>query len=448
MTRAWPRLRRFGLAPLFAASTLVVQACVEEIGIVEPDGEARVLLRLRPELSATLANTPESLRIGGFEFEVRNDTTGDVLFDGRIDLDPGAGEPTVGLDLPYPADEPPALSGFVRLMGESGRVEWSGRFGPAIPMGAEEPWELPVQMGRGDLPNLEITGLTVSAVPEAEPPEATPSVPAAVGDGFVEGGRGQAVAQVEGGPAVPALFWGSRTPTILTVDQVGQLVTHLPGTGEVVVAAEFHSASVSVEVLQRVVGVQLVPSEIEVDALGVEAEFAIVALDPRGEPVLGRSAEWIGAAGVVESLGDGLFRSVGPGTGVVKAVLNGLEATGTVRVAQVIRAFEVEPTTLDFTALEEELPLVARATDRNGFVVPGAAAAWSSTDPGVVTVSGAGPGAGSGGSPAAVGEAEAVARSVGNGLAELHVSVEAFSATISVRVFQVPDAIEVIPETT
>jgi hypothetical protein len=347
---------------------ILTGSCVEEMDPTSLDLPVPVTVTLVPVLDGNLANTPQSIRLGRALVEAAFSGAPADAGDAVIALDPDVLPSAVQFrfDL-LPAAEV-SLEGTVELVheeedGES--VEWAVFFGPFTVSAEPESWEFPVPFGRGNLAEQSITDLVLTGD----------------GDPVVEGGTVQFSASVEGGPEGARVFWGSRSPGVATVDGSGTVNTLLPGSTDIVAAAGPHARSVSLQVLQAVVSLEVSPTEVVLGSVGEEAVFTPLVLDPRGDEVVDRELDLVWGSEnplVAVALGDGVFQAVGAGTTEVFVQVEGLEARATVMVDLELGSLAIVQGDGQTAAVGTQLdPFLVRVLDGAGGPVIGAIVEWS-----------------------------------------------------------------------
>ena len=180
--------------------------------------------------------------------------------------------------------------------------------------------------------------------------------------------------------------WTSDAPAVATVNSAGVARAVANGTATITATAGDASGSASLTVAQEVsaVAVTLPADSLEVgDTLRVVA----AATDANGHAVEEASFAWSSSdASVVDVDESGLATAVAVGTAVVTAASSGVSGSAELVVIPVVGAVTVRPDTVRFTALGQSVRLSAEVLDRDGRVLPGVAASWSSGDAAVATV--------------------------------------------------------------
>ncbi|MEX2611215.1 MAG: Ig-like domain-containing protein, partial [Gemmatimonadota bacterium] len=293
----------------------------------------------------------------------------------EIEVDPDAETWELPLSVPVPphVTEIYVLAELISTEGETPTVEWSGRGGPYLPTASNQRRIAALVLFRGPPANLDVKSVRV------EPTELA----------FEEGQERTLSAQVEG-PAGIVPFWGTLDPDVATVDGDGTVRGLLPGEARIVVEVGAHSATAIVTVLQRVAEIRTDVAAVEADALGAEIRIGAEPVDPRGALVSGRSLTWVvSPAGLLESTGEGTFRTLAVGEGEVVIGVAGtpdVEARVPVRVTQKPVRLEITPAEFRFGYLGQRLHGTVAAWDRNDHSISHVQAAWSTSAPGVVAM--------------------------------------------------------------
>jgi len=189
--------------------------------------------------------------------------------------------------------------------------------------------------------------------------------------------------------------WRSSDASVLTVDSDGWLQGRSVGVAMIVASCEGIEARTEIDVVPipvAHVGVSGAPAGlVDGDTFHLEA----TPEDALGRP-LDRALSWTAeTGGAIESLGDGRFRGVRPGTGVVRVEADGVEAEvrleiGARRVARL--SITDAPSTLN---VDEEQKLSAKLTDQRGSPIE-RPVRWITSDAFVARISNAGVLTGSG----------------------------------------------------
>lgn len=356
-------------APLFLLAFLA-GSCVEELDVTESPLPVLVRVEFVPELGPDLANTPRSLRIHTARVEALLPGPEPELTQAVVSLDPDDLPRAVEIRFDLPEGAEISLQGTVELLHEPGEdqeasTEWAAAFGPVTVTTDPETWSVPVTFGRGPLAQLPITDLTLTGGPAS----------------VLEGETLILGASVQGGPAEPLVFWGSRNEAVAVVDDEGVVTTLTPGRADIVAAAGLRHRSVEVEVLQAVSSIAVLPDTAVLTSIFDEATFTLVALDSRGDPITDRELdpEWEATNGqVAVHAGGGVFQPAGSGITDVIARLDGLEAYAVLVVELDVGSLVLESGDGQSATVGSALdPFVVRVLDSGGLPVAGTTVEWS-----------------------------------------------------------------------
>lgn len=175
--------------------------------------------------------------------------------------------------------------------------------------------------------------------------------------------------------------------------------------------------------------VQVTPASVTFTALGATQQFSAVAKDASGGTISGKSFTWSTSnATVVSVTGGGLATALANGAATLTATIDGVTDTAAVAVEQAVRAVEVTPDSLSFTAIGDTARLAAVARDSLANPVAGRTIAWASSDNAATTI-----------------DAFGLVTATGNGFATLTATVDGHSDTSVALVAQEVSQIEVTP---
>lgn len=138
------------------------------------------------------------------------------------------------------------------------------------------------------------------------------------------------------GQAIPGLdpTWSTPNPGIIQVQANGRVTALAEGNAQAVASFGEESGIVPVEVRQRVETVDVDPASTTVE-VGQTRQFEALPEDPRGNPILGRTATWSSSSTAVAAVdSDGLVTAVAPGSAVITATVEGVEGTAQVFVPE------------------------------------------------------------------------------------------------------------------
>ena len=180
----------------------------------------------------------------------------------------------------------------------------------------------------------------------------------------------------------------------------------------------------------RPASVAVNPASSHFAALGEFVQLEAEVRDQYGLLMSTAAVSWASGAPDVASVdASGLVTAVGNGPATINATAGGVSGTGSVTVAQEVRAVGVSPAADTLLAAGDTLRLAVAATDANGHAVGGAEFTWASGDTLVATVDSAG-----------------LVTATGNGATEITAaSGSAASGTAAVTVARQVSAVEVSP---
>jgi trimeric autotransporter adhesin len=226
------------------------------------------------------------------------------------------------------------------------------------------------------------------------------------------------------------IFWASEDPGIAEVNSAG--VVRGVSSGQTRVAASVLGVSglVSVTVLPPSVNsVQITPEHLDL-LEGATATLEAIALDRTGRPLPGGPVEWASSnPGVASVDGEGSVRAHAEGATTITATSQGHTGTATVSVTRrAVATVEIFPSVATLVVGATQ-PFTAIPRDAEGLALEGREVFWSTTNPGVATVTEAG-----------------VVHAVAPGAATITALVEGRSASANVSVSVTPvSAVEVQP---
>jgi len=373
---------RFPLHPTLKAylillGSVLVGTCSEGKDPAALLEDAHLLVTLSTAGLADLA--PEGTgSIEDIRLTVEEVGTGTFLGRETFDVYPQAQEWTLDFSLPISPGSEVFVSLAAELLSFAAGVEvveWSGRVG-SLTLKVESPTVVQdVPLVRGPLGNVGVTGVAIQ--------EPVPSLR--------EGQDAQltATASTTTPASQPTIFWSSLDPGVATVSGTGLVQGSIPGLAGIVATAGVAADTVPVTVLPRPASVALEPAGMVLDALGEDVLFQATVLDPRGDPVPDDEATWtVGDPEILQSLGNGAFRSVSRGTTSVVAASTidpGVTRSADVLVRQVVAAVDVIPEEA-VVFVGEAAEFQAVAVDANENTIDGMGFSWSTPDPGLASV--------------------------------------------------------------
>ncbi len=199
----------------------------------------------------------------------------------------------------------------------------------------------------------------------------------------------RATARDAGGqPVEREVVWYSLDESIAVVSSAGLVEGLAKGSTTLRAVAGNLEASVEVEVVNPVASVEIVPSH---RTIKVGATTRLVALprDAAGEALTGRAVRWYSREAVVATVSeDGEVTARRTGTAEIEATVEGVRGEATVVVTETAGSVVVHPPALTlYVGLSVRLEAITRGAAGELAPLP---VQWTSSDPGVATVSGDG----------------------------------------------------------
>lgn len=249
-----------------------------------------------------------------------------------------------------------------------------------------------------------------------------------VGDVFAM----QASAVTGAGAPLPSasLNFTSRDPARLAVSATGQVTALdvVQGAWVVVATANSRKDSTRVTVVPARTLTRLdAGPDRAFTALGDSVELAVRALDQDDVEMPGIAYSFATTNVSVASVRpDGVVRAEGPGSALVVVSSGALRDTVAVTVTQLPASLTISPASLTFTSLLVQETMEALVLDANGNMIPGATVEWSSTAPGIASVTASG-----------------AVQAVSNGTASIVARAGPAADTATVTVSQQPKVVEI-----
>lgn len=185
--------------------------------------------------------------------------------------------------------------------------------------------------------------------------------------------------------------WSSDHSAVATVSSAGLVTGVAPGTATVTATSEGKSGSTVVTVTAApVASVAIAPSAVSLVA-GQTTTLVATPKDAGGNALNGRSVTWNSSVPTVATVSQtGVVTAIAPGAATITATSEGKSATAGVTVTAVPAA-SVTVTPAATTLIQgATAPLSATVKDAAGNVLVGRAISWSTSAPGVATVSATG----------------------------------------------------------
>lgn len=184
--------------------------------------------------------------------------------------------------------------------------------------------------------------------------------------------------------------WISGAPSVATVDQTGFVTGVSGGTASVFAATEGISASASVTVNAAVFSVSVAPAN---PTLSVGQTLGMIAIlsDVNGAPLTGRAVAWSTGNSAVATINasSGVVTAVASGTTSITATSEGKSGSTTLTVSVIaVARVDVAPTSVSLNPGQTS-QLTATAYDASNNVLV-RSVSWSSSAPGVATISATG----------------------------------------------------------
>ena len=191
--------------------------------------------------------------------------------------------------------------------------------------------------------------------------------------------------------------WSSAAPTLATVSSSGVVTTIAPGSATIVATAEGQSGSATLVVgttaPAAVATVSLSAASTSM-FVGQSQSIAVTLKDAQGNTLSGRTIAWSSSnLGVMTVSPSGTVQAIGSGTATITATSEGKSGSITITVtsAPVIPVSSVS-VTAPTTVLVVGQTTQATATPKDGHALPltGRVVTWSSSAPGIASVSSTG----------------------------------------------------------
>ena len=229
-----------------------------------------------------------------------------------------------------------------------------------------------------------------------------------------------------------AVAWSSNSPGVATVSATGVVSGVAAGSATITATSEGQSGSAAVTVVMApVASVQVSPGTANL-LVGTNALFIATTRDAAGNVLSGRTITWSSdAPGIVSVSTDGLVSAVASGSATITATSEGKSGAASVTVSVVpVASVSVTPPTAGLL-VGGSVQLSATTKDSANNVLNGRPVTWSSSAPGVATVSASG-----------------LVTAVAAGSATITATSEGKSGTSSITVTVVPVAtVTVAPST-
>jgi len=183
--------------------------------------------------------------------------------------------------------------------------------------------------------------------------------------------------------------WATSAPGVATVDGSGLVTGVAAGPATITATSEGKSGTASITVATPVASVTVSPASATV-AVGTAVQLTATPLDASGNPLAGRSVTWTsGTPGVATVSVSGLVTGVAPGAATITATSEGKSGTSAITVPVPVASVAVSPASAA-VLVGSTVQLTATPLDANGNPLAGRTVTWTSSAPGVATVSASG----------------------------------------------------------
>jgi len=187
------------------------------------------------------------------------------------------------------------------------------------------------------------------------------------------------------------IAWSSNATGVATVSSAGLVTAVAPGTATITAASEGQSATASVTVSAiPVASVAVTPPSADI-VVGGTATFTAAAKDASGNVLTGREITWtVDKSAVATVSSTGVVTGVGAGTAKITAASGAVSGSANVTVTLApVASVTLTPNNASIV-VGGTAPLTATLKDAAGNVLTGRTIQWSSSTPGVATVSSTG----------------------------------------------------------
>ncbi|MGE3616220.1 MAG: Ig-like domain-containing protein [Gemmatimonadales bacterium] len=242
---------------------------------------------------------------------------------------------------------------------------------------------------RASMDGATATALATVSSPIVTSVEVTPALVA-----LVEGGRAMLTAHGRDASGHPVtgrqVSWHSLNPAAVSVSSTGEVTGLTPGSAAVAASIDGQTGSASVTVTpMSVAAISISPTSAELDP-GQTVPLVATPRNPAGEPI-DRTVTWASASPATATVSPaGIVSAVAPGTALITARAGSVSGSATILVrSPSVASVVVSPGTLSLQ-VGQGANLAATALDAVGQPLGGQSFQWSTTAPGVATVSAAG----------------------------------------------------------
>lgn len=224
-------------------------------------------------------------------------------------------------------------------------------------------------------------------------PVAAVTVSPATAGPLAPGGTVQLTASVtdaQGNPLIGRpIVWSTANAAVATVSATGLVTAAGPGVVAITATAEGRSGSATVTVQAQVASVAVTPATATL-LVGGTQQFTATPQDAAGSPLTGRAIAWSSSNTLIAAVSaTGVVTALASGTVTISAASEGRTGTAAVTILVPVASVTVTPATASLLAGGTQ-QLSASARDASGSVLTGRPVTWSSSAPGVATVSATG----------------------------------------------------------
>ena len=189
-----------------------------------------------------------------------------------------------------------------------------------------------------------------------------------------------------------AVPWNSSIPSVATVDSAGRIVARAAGKTRISAIVDAVVGYADLTVFSPVAtSIKVSPATVTV-ALGATGQMTAVVLDQNGTPLSSQpTTTWSSAQPSIAAVAsNGMVTGVANGTTTIKAVAGTMSSTASVSVTAIaVASLQVSPSA-PALVVGDSVNLSVQALDAFGNVLTGRAISYSSSAPGIATVSASG----------------------------------------------------------
>jgi trimeric autotransporter adhesin len=187
------------------------------------------------------------------------------------------------------------------------------------------------------------------------------------------------------------ITWSSSNPSIATVTGAGLVSAVAPGTATITAMSEGQSGTASLTITPiPVASVSVAPDTASL-TVGETTQLTATPRSANGTALTGRAVTWSSLNPSIATVtGTGLVSAVAPGMVTITATSEGRSGTASLTITPIpVASVSVAPDTASLT-VGETTQLTATARSADGTALTGRPVTWSSSNPSIATVTGAG----------------------------------------------------------